>query len=216
MATVADAVEPTAGAESVASFANQSPINITGAMDALLPEVRFHYQAAPLHVEHTGRLLRAHIRGGGGLTIDGASYTLRHMDILTPSEHHVHGMRFPMEVQLVHHGANAEPLILSVLFKEGARHPVIAGLRRHASALREGQRLMSRGVMINAYGVLPLKKDYYRYNGSLTAPPFTEGVRWLVMKSVIEAEATHIQGLRDQFGDHARPVQPVNARIIVR
>jgi len=66
-------------------------------------------------------------------------------------------------------------------------------------------------------GLLPANRDYYRYNGSLTTPPCTEGVRWVVMKQPMTISKEQLEAFKTTLGfDNNRPVQPVNARPVLR
>jgi carbonic anhydrase len=72
-------------------------------------------------------------------------------------------------------------------------------------------------VKLAAAELMPKKHDYYRFSGSLTTPPCSEGVNWLVLKHPVNASQTQIEQLHAAMGhDNARPVQPLNARIIVQ
>jgi carbonic anhydrase len=121
-----------------------------------------------------------------------------------------------MEGHLVHADAKGNLAVLGVLFKEGTENKAIAQVWKHMPKGKGGKARVE-GEMVTADGLLPRNRDYYRYNGSLTTPPCTEGVRWLVFKHAAEVSKKQIAAFRHvMHHDNNRPVQPVNARPVLR
>jgi carbonic anhydrase len=130
----------------------------------------------------------------------------------TPSEHLVDGITYPMEMHMVH-TLQDDPrryLVIGVLFREGADNGFIQEVLSHAPA-EEGDRY-DDPMRINALDVLASVDGYFHYDGSLTTPPYTETVTWLVMKEVHEAAAAQIERLNLLEGNNARHIQDQHGR----
>ena len=70
---------------------------------------------------------------------------------------------------------------------------------------------------VSASDLLHANRDYYRYEGSLTTPPCSEGVRWFVLKRPAKASAEQLALVQQVLGHpNNRPVQPVGARAILQ
>jgi carbonic anhydrase len=153
---------------------------------------------------------------GSMLHHEGEAFELKQFHFHSPSEHTLNGKSFPMEMHLVHGDRNGNLAVVSVLMTEGATdNPVIAKLwTQMPTKMGEKNNL---GAEINAVDLLPKSKDYFRYSGSLTTPPCSEGVRWYVMKEAIAVSKAQIDAFRQAVGSpNNRPVQPVNARVVLQ
>jgi len=72
-------------------------------------------------------------------------------------------------------------------------------------------------TQVSAEDLLHANRDYYRYDGSLTTPPCSEGVRWFVLKHHAKASADQLAMVQEVLGHpNNRPVQPVGARVILQ
>lgn len=192
---------------------NQSPIDLRGTLDAALAPLQIHYRAGGTEVGNNGHAFQVGYTPGSYLTLDGQRYELVQFHFHVPSENHIQGRAYPLEAHLVHADPQGQLAVLAVMFEEGAAHPLLEQLTPALPAA--GQRAPLRPTL-DARGLLPQTLDYYRFNGSLTTPPCTEGVRWLVLKQPVSASRAQIGGLRDALGHaNARPLQPVNARVLV-
>ena len=124
----------------------------------------------------------------------------------TPSEHYINGTPFPMEVHFVHRSQNGELAVLGVMFKVGETNPALDTLWKAAGS--------DTPVSVSTEDLLPQKLNYFRYDGSLTTPPCSEGVKWHVVPypvSVSEEQLLAFQGL---FPVNARPIQPKHGRVV--
>jgi carbonic anhydrase len=133
----------------------------------------------------------------------------------SPSEHRVRGLSYPLEIHFVHSSEDGALAVMGVLVTEGEEH---AELAKVVANLPNADDEMVRppGVSIDVRGLLPLTADLarYRYSGSLTTPPCTEGVRWVVFPRPIEASAEQIEAIRSRMPVNNRPVQALNGRLI--
>jgi carbonic anhydrase len=153
---------------------------------------------------------------------DGKVYTFKQLHFHTPSEHRVDGITYPMEMHLVHTRRGASPdgipdyLVIGVFLRMGNPNRFIAEFL-NAIPEEEGQSTSVEGVYFE--DALPPDFDldrirYYHYRGSLTTPPYTESVEWLVLKEVFEASPEQIQRINELEGDNARRVQALYNRVV--
>jgi len=198
-----------------ASGKNQSPIDLTGFTEAELAPLQFSYTTEVTQLINNGHTVQANYQPGSNLVVDGHTFELKQFHFHVPSENHIDGQSYPMEAHLVHADAQGNLAVVAVMFELGEANPGVETLWEQLPlhAGDENQVISS----VNAASLLPAEQDYYRFNGSLTTPPCTEGVWWLVMKQPVPASREQI----DKF-THAihhpnnRPVQPLNARTVLK
>lgn len=193
----------------------QSPIDIPATATARqkLPALAFDYHAAPLKLADDGHTVRVRFGKGSALQIGTQRYTLQQFHFHTPGGDRIAGENFPMAAHLLHKSASGQLLALVVLFRVGAENPLLASLLPLIPARADGDHSPA-GVTVNAASLLPAQRGYYRYAGSLTAPPCTEGVDWIVLKQPLELSATQLARYRQRFADNARAVQPLHQRVV--
>ncbi len=191
---------------------NQSPINIDDLVDAELDEINSDYNGNSVEILNNGHTIQVNFSSGNSLVLDGQSFELKQFHFHTPSEHLIDDKSFPMEVHLVHKSLDGHLAVISSLFLTGKTNPTLDTILKNIPS--EPGKAKPIGSMDLTY-LLPDSKDYYRYNGSLTTPPCSEGVRWLVMKNTIEASEQQLKAFRKIMHSNNRPIQPKNARIIL-
>jgi carbonic anhydrase len=189
----------------------QSPINITGAAKADLPAIAFSYQASPLKVINNGHTVQVNFAEGSAIRIGDQAYNLVQTHFHTPSEEQINGKPTDMVWHLVHKNAEGKLAVVAVLVKAGKDNGAIGTVAAHLPK-DTSQETAVAGVTLNAADLLPANRGYYHFMGSLTTPPCSEGVRWYVLKTPVEASAAQIETFRKLFGVNARPVQPLNDR----
>jgi carbonic anhydrase len=194
---------------------SQSPINIvTSRAVAGKHKVKFHYKASNEHVDNLGHTVKVTYDAGSSLDYDGKSYDLVQFHFHTPSEHLLDGVTYPMELHLVHaeHEHPEHLLVVGVLFKEGNSHPLLAKLvsdvPEHAGEHADKE------VQLDATSILKRGEGYYHYDGSLTTPPYSETVTWLVLDQPHDASAEQIEALNRIEGNNARHIQDQRARLV--
>jgi carbonic anhydrase len=155
------------------------------------------------------------------VVLDGKSYQLLQGHFHDPSEHHIDGVSYAMELHLVHKDSEGKLLVIGVLAQEGGEHKELA--RAGAWVKKQvGHRMVQAGEevtgsdqLFDLMKVLPKDlKHFYAYGGSLTTPPCTEGVQWIVLKEPIELSKEQISHFMQAYGPIARPVQPLRDREI--
>jgi carbonic anhydrase len=195
----------------------QSPVNLAGAQHAPVSALTFAYRQAGFRLLDTGRTLEADpLEPAGGITLGRTSYRLTEFHFHAPSEHRVAGRRFKMELQLVHRSDGGRVVVLAAFIREGRENETLSRLLREPLPLpgtSDGSS-QSELVDLNPIGLLPLDRSTYRYTGSLTTPPCTEGVRWIVFRQPIELSREQILAFVHRYDGINRPLQPLNGRII--
>ena len=194
---------------------SQSPINIvTSRAVAGKHKVKFKYKATNEHVDNLGHTVKVTYDAGSSLEYDGTRYDLVQFHFHTPSEHLLDGVTYPMELHLVHaeHDHPEHLLVVGVLFKEGQSHPLLAKLvndvPEHAGEHAD------KDVQLDATSILKRGEGYYHYDGSLTTPPYSETVTWLVLDQPHDASAEQIEALNRIEGNNARHIQDQRARLV--
>jgi carbonic anhydrase len=194
---------------------SQSPINIlTSRAVPAKHRVKFHYQSSKEHVDNLGHTVKVTYDAGSSLDYDGAQFDLVQFHFHTPSEHLMDGVTYPMEMHLVHaqHDRPEHLLVVGVLFKEGATNTLLSRLIENVPE-HAGEHA-DKDVKLDASTIFKRGEGYYHYEGSLTTPPFSETVTWLVLDQVHEASAEQIESLNRIEGNNARHIQDQRARLI--
>ena len=195
-----------------ASGKNQSPIDLSGAIDADLPELIFDYTSPGLVGEvNNGHTIQENLRPGNYATIQGQRYQALQFHFHSPSEHRVNGESFPMEVHIVHANKTGDLAVIGVMFKIGNRNPLLDKLE----SFRPPD-LPPNTEPVDYNAIITSRTEYFMYSGSLTTPPCSEGVLWVVLKEPITASEDQVSQFFDTFGFSTnRPVQPHNARTVL-
>lgn len=196
---------------------SQSPVNIdnAGSIEAKLPAIAFNYSASPMKIVNNGHTIQVNYSGDSTITVEGKTFKLVQFHFHTPSENQIDGKAYPMEAHFVHADAKGNLAVIGVMYDKGAADKVVADI--WGKMPTKGGETVELASTINAMDMLPANKDYYRFDGSLTTPPCTEGVTWMVMKSaktVSEEQTSQFAGMF--HGNNARPVQAVNARVVLK
>lgn len=193
---------------------NQSPVNLNRFIDAKLPKLKIYYAGIAFDVVNNGHTVKVNTKGRDEVVVDGITFTLKQFHFHTPSENTIDSRQYPMEAHFVHQSKDGEYLVIALMFKEGKENKALQKLLNDVSPkVGEVKKLHE---MFNPGELFPKKLDYYRYDGSFTTPPCTEGVRWIVLKKPVEASRQQIVKLHKIMGNNNRPTQPLKARVILR
>lgn len=195
---------------------NQAPIDIADLTEAELNPIVFQYNSVPMSIINNGHSVQVNYAAGSSITVDGQTFNLLQFHFHTPSENTVDGQFFPMEAHLVHGDKDGNLAVVGVLFNEGAAHPFIETVWAHMPE-KAGEKKELPELSLNAEDLLPADRSYYRFNGSLTTPPCSEGVRWMVLKNPVTVSTSQARRFNSVMGgDNNRPVQPVNSRPVLQ
>jgi carbonic anhydrase len=199
----------------------QSPINIvTSEHEGQRHDLVFRYPPTSGHIVHDGHSFQARSESTRIVLLDGHSYQFLQGHFHDPSEHHIDGVSYAMELHLVHKDSEGKLLVIGVLAQEGEEQKELARLGAWVEK-QVGHRMVQSGEEVtrsdqfDLMKVLPKDlKHFYAYGGSLTTPPCTEGVQWVVLKEPIELSKAQISRFMQAYGPIARPVQPLRDREI--
>jgi carbonic anhydrase len=192
----------------------QSPIVIEGTEPVVMHRLETNYNVTPVMMHNDRHTVRLTYEDGSLLTVGGKVFQLKDVSFHTPAEHRVMDRSFPMSIQFRHEALTGEIAMVAVLVSEGKANVAAEELLPHLP-LEPDQNMHRADVKVNARDLMPHNKDYYRYMGSLTTPPCTEGVNWYVLKTPVEFSAQQIATVKGIVGENVRPVQPRNNRIIL-
>lgn len=194
---------------------NQSPVDLSGLVEAKLAQLVLHYQAGGNTVVNNGHTVQVGYAPGSTLQLDGTRFELKQFHFHAPSENLIEGKSYPLEGHLVHVSDKGEIAVVAVMFEAGKANPALAAAWSALPAkVGETQALKAP---LSAEQLLPENRDYYRFSGSLTTPPCSEGVRWLVMKQPVEVSQAQIDAFKAvMHHPNNRPVQPLNGRVVLQ
>ena len=194
---------------------NQSPVNLSDFIDADLKPISFQYRTGGRTVINNGHTIQVDYDPGSQIRVEDRIFNLKQFHFHSPSENMVKGTSYPMEVHFVHADANGNLAVVGVLFTEGERNQELDKVWRVMPKSAGAKTRLETPVSASA--ILPKEQEYYRFDGSLTTPPCSEGVIWLLMKNPVSASKAQIDHFRTTMGgDTNRPVQSVNARTILK
>ncbi len=209
---------------------SQSPIDFMTTNLKTPYALTIHYQTAPLEIVEDGFTslmignTKTIVNDGHTVQVNfkttpsefisyqGNNYPLVQFHVHSPSEHELHNATFPLEIHFVHQGVNGQLVVLGVFVESGKANPELQKILDHLPK-EKGKEQDIVGETINPGNLIPANKDYFSYMGSLTTPPCTEGVQWIVMSGTITASPAQILLLRKETGGgNARSVQPLFKR----
>jgi carbonic anhydrase len=193
---------------------NQSPIDIVNSIEANLGPIGLAYGGSTTAVVNNGHTLQVDVGPGNGLEVEGEAFELIQLHLHSPSEHRIQGKSFPLEAHYVHRNDRDELAVLAVLFREGPEDSGLATIGANAPRQAGGSEPLD--VAVAELEIVPANRSYYRYSGSLTTPPCTEGVLWLVLVETTTLARAQVEGFVKLIGEDARGVQPLNGRAILR
>jgi len=191
---------------------SQSPVNINTSTTVKLADIKFSYSAAPIDVVNNGHTIQMNYAKGSSINVGGKAYNLLQFHFHSPSEHHLNGKPYDMVAHLVHQAADGQLGVIGVLMKVGKANPVIASIWKQLPT-KAGEHITVKDTL-NVADLLPAKQHYFNYSGSLTTPPCSEGVNWMVLQTPVEVSAEQVASFTNIFAKSVRPVQPLNDRTI--
>jgi carbonic anhydrase len=191
----------------------QSPIDIAHTVILSHPlSLTLDYHDSAINLVNTGRTAQVNYAKGSSMTIEGKTYDLVQFHFHDPSEHTFNGVPTAMELHLVHQNTIDKSLaVLGVLLEEGVANPTLAAFW---DAIPSTPSTISLAGSINIGDTVPHDSHFFTYFGSLTTPPFTEGVRWFIMRQHMTISKAQLAKFAALFGRNARPVQALGDREI--
>jgi carbonic anhydrase len=193
---------------------DQSPIDIVNAKKEKLPEIRFSYHPSQLKVVNNGHTIQVNYRAGSAIVRDGKEYELVQFHFHHISENAINLTHAPMELHLVHRAEDGSLAVVAVMLKEGHPNKVVDLVWSRLPAAEDIENAPP-SVKVNAAGLLPGMHNYYTFPGSLTTPPCSENVLWLVLEKPMTLSKEQIAKFAAIYPNNARPVQPLNGRALL-
>ena len=195
---------------------NQSPIDLVADFHPGLPQLVFDYHSSPLREINNGHTIQQNVQPGSFLRFPekNHSFELKQFHFHSPSEHTIDGKSYDMEMHFVHVDEAGALAVVGVLIEAGKEHPVLNQLWSFMP--QNPGDTSAQPIGIEETNLLPPTREYFYYSGSLTTPPCSEGVVWVVLKNSVEASEEQIQRFKERVGPSTnRPVQPHNSRMIL-
>lgn len=194
------------------SGARQSPIDIRDGIRVDLEPVAFEYGPSGFNVINNGHTVQVNLAPGNRFTLTGRTYELQEFHFHRPSEEKVDGRGFDMVAHLVHKDEEGRLAVVAVLIEIGTPH---AGIQTVWNNLPlEKHEPLVPVTTFDPAQMLPQRREYYTYMGSLTTPPCSEGVLWIVLKEPIQASPQQVGIFARLYPMNARPLQPMAGRLI--
>lgn len=197
------------------SGATQSPIDIAYTQPGVGARTVIKWQPeTALEVVNNGHTIQANIADGGAIEIDGVTYKLVQFHFHAPSEHTLNGQQFAMETHFVHKSDKGDLAVVGVLHGAGTENQALSPIW---SALPKTTTEKKPIKGFDLLSVLPRERQMFRYAGSLTTPPCSEGVRWQVIQAPTSVSPAQVSAFLELFkAGNARPVQPLKARDVLK
>lgn len=193
---------------------HQSPINIENPKPMKLPAIAFNYQPTTLNIGNTGNTIAIIYPEGSWIQVGGMQYSLLQFHFHSPSEHTVAAKQHDMEMHFVHKSGNGSLAVIAVFIENGRHNTAFDSIWQHLPSV-PGESKWVADVVFNAIDLLPRTRHTYRYDGSLTTPPCSEGVKWIVLTTPIEMSEAQIAAFKSIMHGNNRPVQPLNGREVL-
>ena len=190
----------------------QSPIDVPGSLGVSREPLTLGYGTSDFEVVKGAHSIELRPLATQQIELDGVAYTFRQMHFHAPSEHTVDGVRYEAEFHFVHQSDDGRLAVLGVLAKRGGDNGAWAPYVEAVSAARTGQAAKMGGTTLSA--LFPASLDHYKYQGSLTTPPCSEGVQWLLLEQPVELGAGQLAELTSGEAANSRPTQPLNTRTV--
>jgi carbonic anhydrase len=194
--------------------AQQSPIDITATVKSQLPPLKISWGKTADTIVNNGHTIQLNFAEGSTLKLGDTTYKLLQVHFHRPSEHLVGGKNFPMEAHFVHRADGGGLAVVGVLLTEGKPNATFAKIIA-TMPTKEGLPVKA-DAGINPNGLLPAKLSYYRYPGSLTTPPCSEVVEWLVLTTPLPVAVSDVAAFAKLYPMNARPVQKDNRRYVLQ
>jgi carbonic anhydrase len=190
----------------------QSPIDIRDGVKVQLDPVQFDYKPSGFRVLDNGHTVQVNVAPGNSIEVLGRRYDLLQFHFHRPSEERINGRQFDMVAHLVHKDVDGRLAVVAVLLDRGSAQPIVQAVWNNLP-LEKGEEVAAKTALdLNA--LLPTDKSYYTYMGSLTTPPCSEGVLWMVMKNPVPISAEQVGIFARLYPMNARPIQQVSGRLI--
>lgn len=193
---------------------SQSPIDIAAAAPRDLPNITFNYQPSPMSIINNGHTVQVNYAPGSFIILDGERFDLAQFHFHAPSEHTIKGRHADAEMHLVHKSASGGLAVVGVMLRVGSANTMFESIEENIPD--DGHKVEKPEISLNAAALLPSDQRTYRYAGSLTTPPGTEGVKWNLMLEPVTISSSQLEAFRLRYDGNNRPIQQLNGREVLQ
>jgi carbonic anhydrase len=190
----------------------QTPIDLSSEIRGDLGALSFDYKPVPLAIVNNGHTIQVNAAPGSSCTIGKTTYELLQFHFHHPSEHLLNGKPLDLECHFVHKSPAGDLAVVGVFFAPGAKNatlqPIFDSMPKAAGEVKAAGSL-------DAQTMFPADRTYFRYMGSLTTPPCSEGITWTVFKEPVQISPDQVKQFAALFPNNARPVQQKNHRFLI-
>jgi len=190
----------------------QSPIDLRDGIKVNLEHISFDYHPSSFSEVNNGHTIQVTVGEGNFITVANTVYELQQFHFHRPSEEKINGKGTEMVMHLVHRSAEGKIAIVAVLLERGQPHRLMQTIWDNLPL--EKQDVVAPAIVIDPSDALPEKREYFTYMGSLTEPPCTENVLWMVFKQPMQASPAQMALFSRLYPLNARPVQATSGRMI--
>lgn len=190
---------------------HQSPVDLKGSSAGDNENIALSWKPFAPVVTNNGHTIQANAVDGNTTKFGDKTYKLLQMHFHHTSEHTIGGKSFPLEAHFVNKGDDGKLMVLGVMIAEGAANPEIAKLWAVAPD-KPGEEKAKAPV--DFAKLIPTKSKFFRYSGSLTTPPCSEIVDWVVYVDPITASKEQIATFAKLYPENNRPVQALHDRSV--
>ncbi len=190
----------------------QSPIDIRDSIAVQLDPIQFDYHPSAFRVIDNGHTVQVNVEPGNSITVQGRRYDLQQFHFHRPSEERINGRQFEMVAHLVHKDVEGKLAVVAVLMDQGKAHPLVQQVWNNLPLEKNIEQPAL--VQMDLKALLPEQQQYFTYMGSLTTPPCSEGVLWMVMKQPAAMSREQIAIFSKLYPMNARPIQSASGRLI--
>ena len=195
-----------------ATGSRQSPIDIRSGVKVDLEPIQFDYRPSGFSVIDNGHTIQVNVAGGNAIEVQGRRFDLVQFHFHRPSEERINGRQFDMVAHLVHKDPEGRLAVLAVLLDRGSAQPLVQMIWNNLPLERHSEVSVRADIDMNQ--LLPADRRYFTYMGSLTTPPCSEGVLWLVLQQPMPIAQDQIGVFSRLYPMNARPVQQAAGRLI--
>ncbi|MBL8470594.1 MAG: carbonic anhydrase family protein [Rhodocyclaceae bacterium] len=190
----------------------QSPIDIREGIRVDLTPIKFDYKSSYVAIIDNGHTVQVNVGAGSTINVSGQTYELQQFHFHKPSEERVNGRAYDMVAHLVHKDIDGRLAVVAVLMEKGLENPFVQVLWNNLPLERDVEMRPETGLDLSQ--LLPAKREYFTYMGSLTTPPCSEGVLWMVIKEPVQLSQEQLGIFARLYRNNARPIQSANSRLI--
>lgn len=192
----------------------QSPIDVElKTAEHFNESLDISYNSTDIDFINNGHTIKELVHTNNILTFGNEKYQLLQFHMHTPAEHYIDHKQAPMELHFVHMNKNKEVAVMAIFVKDTTTTNKALSIIEKFAPKHKSEEILSK-YELDLNQLLPDNLSFYHYSGSLTTPPCSEGVKWIIMNNPIAATRDQIEAIHTIINDDNRPLQPLDGRHI--